>query len=162
MEKEAKIIEPTERAGTEAKAKNTQAMQNSVSGESLDKVRDILFGTQINNLEKKISLLNDNLFKEIDELRGETKRRFDSLESFVKKLDNESAQAQRDIRQKILDQSKALRQEIFQKSEDISAALLKAVQDIRDDMTDRRALAGMLERIVFQLGGEEKASDQES
>ncbi|TFI50977.1 hypothetical protein BLD44_028760 [Mastigocladus laminosus UU774] len=51
---------------------------------SLDKVRDILFGGQMRELEKKFTRLEDRLIKECASLRDETKKRLDYLENYIK------------------------------------------------------------------------------
>ncbi|NJL62302.1 MAG: hypothetical protein HC903_11295 [Methylacidiphilales bacterium] len=51
---------------------------------SLDKVRDILFGNQLRDVEKKFARLEERLFKECLNSREESKKRLDSLESYVK------------------------------------------------------------------------------
>ncbi len=52
---------------------------------SLDKVRDILFGNQIREVEKKFIRLEDRLVKELANVRDETRKRLDSLEIYIKK-----------------------------------------------------------------------------
>lgn len=52
---------------------------------NVDKIRDILFGGQMRDYEKKFSRLDERLAKESAELRAETKRLFEGLENFVKK-----------------------------------------------------------------------------
>ena len=51
----------------------------------LDKIRDILFGAQSRDYERKFSTLEERLLKESAELRNDLKRRFDSLEVYIKK-----------------------------------------------------------------------------
>ncbi|GJL53365.1 MAG: hypothetical protein NPIRA02_04970 [Nitrospirales bacterium] len=51
---------------------------------SLDKVRDILFGAQSREYEKRFTRLEERLLKEAAELRNDLKSRFDSLEQYVK------------------------------------------------------------------------------
>jgi DNA anti-recombination protein RmuC len=51
---------------------------------SLDKVRDILFGNQLRDVEKKFARLEERLFKESVNSREENKKRLDNLESYVK------------------------------------------------------------------------------
>ncbi|PAX60458.1 hypothetical protein [Brunnivagina elsteri] len=51
---------------------------------SLDKVRDILFGNQLRDVEKKFPRLEERLFKECVNSREENKKRLDSLESYIK------------------------------------------------------------------------------
>jgi len=53
-------------------------------GGNIDKIRDILFGVQMRDYEKRFSRLEERLLKESADLRDETTRRFDALETFVK------------------------------------------------------------------------------
>lgn len=55
------------------------------SGASVDKIRDILFGPQIKNYEARFVRLEETLARENAQIKDMTARRFDSLESFVKK-----------------------------------------------------------------------------
>jgi len=52
---------------------------------SLEKVRDILFGAQSRDYERRFNRLEDRLLKEAMDLRDEMKKRFDSLELYVKR-----------------------------------------------------------------------------
>ncbi|MDZ7962520.1 MAG: hypothetical protein RMY34_32425 [Aulosira sp. DedQUE10] len=52
---------------------------------SLDKVRDILFGNQVREVEKRFSRLEERLIKELNNVRDETKKRLDYLELYIKK-----------------------------------------------------------------------------
>jgi uncharacterized membrane-anchored protein YhcB (DUF1043 family) len=52
---------------------------------SLDKVRDILFGNQVRELEKRFARLEERLVKELNNVRDETKKRLDYLETYIKK-----------------------------------------------------------------------------
>lgn len=54
-------------------------------GGNLDKVRDLLFGAQMRDMEKLFARLEDRLQKDITELKEETRGRFASLEDFVRK-----------------------------------------------------------------------------
>jgi hypothetical protein len=52
---------------------------------SLDRVRDILFGNQVREVEKRFSRLEERLVKELTNVRDETKKRLDYLENYIKK-----------------------------------------------------------------------------
>ena len=54
------------------------------SGASVDKIRDILFGSQIKNYEARFARLEENLVRETVELKEAMRRRFESLEGFFK------------------------------------------------------------------------------
>jgi DNA anti-recombination protein RmuC len=51
---------------------------------NLDKIRDLLFGDQVRESERRLSRLEERLVKGYTELKEDTRRRFESLEIFVK------------------------------------------------------------------------------
>lgn len=165
-------------------------------GESLDKVRDILFGSQAREYEKRFARLEDRLLKEASDLREDLKRRFDTLEGYIKKeiealgarlkaehdertesakelsvelkdtartfekktgqLDEHLTNSERQLREQILDQSKNIADEIRQKHESITASLERATSELRDEKTDRAALAALFMEVAMRLNNEFK------
>ncbi|MEO8349654.1 MAG: hypothetical protein ABI610_12135 [Acidobacteriota bacterium] len=76
----------------EAKAGNGSSKKVSADssadpagGGNLEKIRDILFGAQVHDFEKRFARLEERLLKETADARADTKKRFESLESFIKK-----------------------------------------------------------------------------
>ena len=61
-----------------------QNVENLDRTGNVDKIRDILFGSQMRDYDKKFAKLEERLLKESADLREDLKRRFDSLESFMK------------------------------------------------------------------------------
>ena len=55
-----------------------------VEGGNIDKIRDILFGGQMRDYERRFTRLEERLMKESTDLRDDTRRRFDALEAFIK------------------------------------------------------------------------------
>ncbi len=55
------------------------------SGASVDKIRDILFGSQIKNYEARFGRLEETLARENAQIKDMMQRRFETLEGFVKK-----------------------------------------------------------------------------
>jgi DNA anti-recombination protein RmuC len=51
---------------------------------SLEKVREILFGNQLRDVEKKFARLEERLLKECLNSREENKKRLDNLENYIK------------------------------------------------------------------------------
>jgi hypothetical protein len=52
-------------------------------GGNIDKIREILFGSQMRDYEKRFSRLEDRLLKECASLKDETRKRLEILELFV-------------------------------------------------------------------------------
>jgi DNA anti-recombination protein RmuC len=53
-------------------------------GNSLDKVRDILFGNQIREVDKRFARIEERLINELVNVRDETRKRLDALESYIR------------------------------------------------------------------------------
>jgi uncharacterized protein YydD (DUF2326 family) len=73
---------------SEPKSKNAidnEGLNNNESGASVEKIRDILFGSQIKNYETRFARLEDTLVRESSDLKETMKRRFESLEGFFKR-----------------------------------------------------------------------------
>lgn len=170
-------------------------------GESLDKVRDILFGSQAREYEKRFIRLEERLLKEASDLRDELRKRFDTLESYTRKeveslaarlkaeheqrtesardisrhldetsgalerkaseLDEHLTATQRELREQILDQSKSISDEIRQKHEATAAAMERATAELRDEKTDRAALASLFMEVAMRLNNEFKIPEGE-
>jgi ATP-dependent Clp protease ATP-binding subunit ClpA len=56
----------------------------SASG-NLDKIRDILFGAQAREQDRRFAQLEQHLIREAADLRNDLRRRFESLEGYIKK-----------------------------------------------------------------------------
>ena len=56
----------------------------SASG-NLDKIRDILFGAQAREHDRRFAQLEQHLIREASDLRNDLKRRFESLDLYIKK-----------------------------------------------------------------------------
>ena len=103
------------------------------SGASVEKIRDILFGSQIKNYESRFGGLEDALARETAEIKDTMRRRLDSLEAFFKS-ETESLAArlktERDEREGVLNNvSRELKASSAQLSKKILDLDNKAAQD---------------------------------
>lgn len=175
-------VKAMENSGDIADAKPRPAMEPAGAG-NVDKIRDILFGSQMRDYERRFARLEETLMKEAADLRESTRKRFDALESYIQKefeavdsrlrserdergslgdvlakkildLNDQSAAAQRELRSAILQQSKELREDIERRHQEISAALDRRFQELRKDKTDRAALAALFNEVALRLNDE--------
>lgn len=163
---------------------------------NVDKIREILFGGQMRDYDKRFSRLEERLGRESSELRAETKQLLEALETFVKKefealtsrlqseqktrdesvqgvsrklqetgsalesklaqFDTQTTQAQRDLRQQLLDQSKSLSEEIRRKHDEVSALVQREVTELSHDKTDRAALSALFTEVALRLNNDFK------
>lgn len=67
------------------KAETKKNSPNDVAEDAnIDKIRDILFGSQSRDFERRFIKLEDRINKEINEMRDENRRKLDALEEFIK------------------------------------------------------------------------------
>ena len=64
------------------------AAQDAGAG-SIDKVRDILFGTQLREFDRRFARLEERMLKETNDLKDDLRSRLDALETYARK-ENES------------------------------------------------------------------------
>jgi len=158
---------------------------------NIDKIRDILFGSNIRDYEQRFARLEDLLKKESSELRESARHQLETLEAFVHKelaalevrlnaerdersqshshlaadlsgtsasilkkigeVENQEAQAKREIRNDLLQQSKELTDSIRNKGEELIALLERRAQELQHAKTDRAALAGLFNEVALRL-----------
>lgn len=86
-EEKDKVLLPVEKtkAGAVDAASQPQVRgEEGVGAGNIEKVRDILFGTQMRDYEKRFVRMEERMTKEVSNLREETRKRSDSIESYTK------------------------------------------------------------------------------
>lgn len=140
------------------------------TGASVDKIRDILFGSQIKNYEARFARLEENLVRETLELKETMRRRFESLEGFFKSETEALAarlKAEREERtgnfQSLDRDLKATHDELSRKIHDLDASTAEAQSGLRrelmaesrkllEEISERHdSLRGLLESRVGEL-----------
>lgn len=158
---------------------------------NLDKIRDILFGAQARDHERRFAQLEQHLIREATDLRTDLKRRFDTLEAYIKKevdaltgrltqeqdlrggsienlthgltqlattlehkarhLENQATQVQTRLQQQFTERASELATDIRTRHAEMTAALHRAVDNLRAEKTDRASLAAILMEASKQL-----------
>jgi len=113
-------------AKTETVAEKPESMQ------SVDQIRDILFGPQIRELEKSIVRIEERLTK----------------------LDEQMRTTRKDLRKLVLDQGKNLSDEIHANHESLSSTVDSEVAALRADKADRESLAALFAEMALRIKGE--------
>ncbi|WP_193195764.1 hypothetical protein [Nostoc sp. MG11] len=109
---------------------NNNSNVNAIN--SLDKVRDILVGNQMREVEKKFTRLEERLVKESANVRDETKKRLDALEAYIKK-EVESLTEQLRIEQLERD---AIVKTLAEEQKNITSSLEKKVTQFNEQTTN--------------------------
>ncbi|MEM8835510.1 MAG: hypothetical protein AAGD00_06795 [Planctomycetota bacterium] len=161
-------------AASDQVAASNQASSAMVpGGENLDKIRDILFGHQVTDLDAKIAKTHERLEEQIRETGEESRRRLDSLEGFVRsefKSLSERLDAERTAREEesknlstaMTDFAKGLESRIKdvdtraeESRTELRHQLLEQTKQLRDEVREGSAtLRRMLESEVEQLGAD--------
>src|SRR5271154_462895 len=101
-------------------------------GQNVDKIRDILFGAQMRDYDKRFARLEDRLMKDAEALREEMRKRLDALESYVKQEaealaqrlkteKSERGEAVKDLGRELRDSAKGIEKKIAQLDDDFNA-----------------------------------------
>ncbi|HMD49842.1 MAG TPA: hypothetical protein VKG79_12115 [Bryobacteraceae bacterium] len=158
---------------------------------NIDKIREIIFGSNMRDYDTRFARLEEALRKESLDMREAMRQRLETLESFVHKelaaldarlnterderseshsrlanelssasasifkkigdFESQEAQAKREIRNDMLQQSKELTEALRAKSEELVALLERRAHDLQHSKTDRTALAGMFNELALRL-----------
>ncbi len=140
------------------------------SGASVDKIRDILFGSQIKNYEARFSRVEETMIREAADLKETMRRRFESLEGFFKSETEALAgrlKAEREERTRALNnlsvELKSSHETLIGKIAELEAATAEGHSGLRkelmsesgklsDEVRERHdQLKGLIERRVEEL-----------
>jgi len=174
--------------------KTESVASEAMEAGNVDQIRDIIFGSQMRDYEKRFLRLEERVLSESETLRSETSSRLESLESYIKQevsslidhigvergereddvrhlsselnkssedadkkiaqLQNKQTQGQSDLRDALLEQSKSLLAEIQNVRNTLTSSLDRSTAELRDDKTDRKALADMFTELGMRLNGD--------
>jgi uncharacterized phage infection (PIP) family protein YhgE len=181
----------------EAKLPNSSGKEE---GANVDKIRDILFGSQMRDYEKRFTRLVENVTKAVETLREDTMKRLETLSSFAQQeveslsqrlkteksertdglkdlarelkdaakllekklgqLEEQTSDAQSELRAKMLEHSKAFANEIDKLRRDSASALDREVETLRNEKTDRAALADIFAEFSLRLKNDLELPDK--
>src|ERR1700723_1126663 len=114
----------------DAKLANTSSKENT-EGANVDKIRDILFGSQMRDYEKRFMRLEDTVTKAIETLREDMTKRFDTLSNYmkeevdslsqrVKAEKSERSDGMKEVSREIKDGAKVIEKKLSQLEEQMS------------------------------------------
>ncbi|MFO0705324.1 MAG: hypothetical protein U0412_00585 [Nitrospira sp.] len=141
-----------------AEASPTQGDEVAQTG-NLDKIRDILFGAQVRDHERRFSALEHNLVREATALRTELTKRFDALEAFIQqevavlsdRLQQEQ-QARGEAVQKLLNDLTGLGRTLERRADELAQQTTTTEEALRRETLDHVAtLTRALEQAKIQL-----------
>ena len=169
----AYALSPSGRASNENQHEADDGSTNQPEGGNVDKIRDILFGGQMRDYDKRFSRLEERLTRESTELREETRKLFGTLETFIKKeieALTDGLQAERRSREGAVN---SLSRELHETGEALESKLqqsleqtTRAQRDLRQQILDQSKsltdemrrkydeLSAMLDREVAELNHE--------
>lgn len=167
-------MEKTKIAGNAKQAANSASpMQDEVEEQdSVDKIRDILFGNQMRELDRKFAKLEERIASDLASIRQESTSQIDSLQSFVEseieilssklgteektrvaELDEVDAEIKKSVRQ-INDKIAELVKSLDKQSRDTNQKILKQSQDFSADLNSqmeqtRKRMDGYNQELTF-------------
>lgn len=106
------------------------ANNDAPEGAKVDKIRDILFGSQMREYEKRFARLEEQIAKALDSIREDVKRRFDSLEVFTQQEVESLSQRLKNEKDERLEGQKELTSEL----RGIAKSLEKKLSQVEEQM----------------------------
>jgi hypothetical protein len=146
-------------------SKNASNKPDASSG-NLDKVRDILFGGQARDIDRRFQRLEDRLLKETAELKDDIRKRLTTLEQFVKQETatlaeriktehDERTDATKDLARDARDTAKAFEKKTGQIDDQVGKVqreLRQQILDARQSLTDD--LRQKIDDVLLRLSQE--------
>lgn len=129
-----------------------ESQEPGTGRENLEKIRDLLFGSQVRNLDNKLGRMDERILREIRDVRDELRNRLDSLEMYVKnelqtvvsRITSEHEQRSEALRQLTANlrdtaesferRSAQLDNKVEEKSKEMREQLLVQAKRLSDDM----------------------------
>jgi exonuclease VII large subunit len=182
--------DPSAAASDTGRSNGGERAGDPTGAASIDKVRDILFGNQVREFERRFARLEERIIKETNDLKDDVRNRVEALEQYTKRemesladrlradhdervesdaslgrritgLDEQTAKSQRELRQQILEQHQRLSDDIRKKMDEVLAALAHEAQTLRSDKADRATLAALLTEMAMRLTNDFQMPDVE-
>jgi uncharacterized protein (DUF885 family) len=128
----------------DTQSSDTQARTQDVeSGASLEKVRDLLFGVQMRDYERKFLRLEERLAKETSDVREDVKKRLASLEQLIrteletlsdrlKGEQDERSKAGKDLSRQLEETARTFEQKCGQLDDQMARGLREARQQLHE------------------------------
>ena len=130
---------------TESVSGKSQSTAGNLAGiGNLEKIRDILFGSQMRSYEKRFVSIEDRLLKEISNLRNEIRNHCDSIENYIKKEveslsdrikteQDTRVESVKELSQEFKDTGKSFEQKVSQ----VDDILNRTSRDLRQQILDQ-------------------------
>jgi len=131
--------------GNDRKSARNGAKSGSSSEEpgTIDKVRDLLFGQSVQEMNSQVATVQNRLLAALDDAKQDTLRRFDQLESYIKA---ENKALQESIKQETKGRNAALSQ--------VEQSLAKLGKDLAAENASREKASSELRDQILQQGKE--------
>lgn len=138
-------VEPIKEDLSQGRNMNRSLSGSDIGGSgNLEKVREILFGAQIQEYEKRFTRLEERLGKECGILRDDTRKRLDSLEMYIKQEIESLAET---VKKQQVAQSEALK-ELEQENKNQTVSLNHKISEL--DQQASRSASDLRQQILEQ------------
>jgi uncharacterized phage infection (PIP) family protein YhgE len=122
-----------------AEAKSPNQANGESQGANVDKIRDILFGSQMRDYEKRFTRLEDSVTKALETLREDMTKRLDTLSSFVQQEVDSLSQRVKTEKAERTEGAKEISREIKDAAKSIEKKLGQLEEQMSDGQSELRA-----------------------
>ena len=107
--------------------------------------------TEIDSLNERLRAEAKERGKDDEEMAARLDEADKGLRKELVQQGERTTAAQRELRQQLLDQAKRLDDDIQRRADELTAALVRAVEELRAEKADRKAVAGVLHEVAMRL-----------
>ena len=126
-------------ASSTAPQKDPTEAGEAQEGTNVNKIRDILFGSQMRDYDRRFAGLEDRVAKAVDGVRGEIKKQIDSLEAFSREELESLGQRLKAEKADRADSLKQLARELQEASKVLEKKLAEGEEQAASGQSDLRA-----------------------
>lgn len=135
----------------------------------MDQVRDLLFGTQLKDMETRFKRQEEHFMREIADARDSFKKRLDSLENFMKsettgilhRLKEEQTERDEALKAEQRERQESLKAEQRERSEAVRTEQRERAEALNQLSKDLAAATEALERKVAKVSGTLDSAERE-
>ncbi len=144
---------------------NPAAAAGEETGESLDRVRDILFGAQMRTVDRRLAQLEERLVREFAAGRAELEKQIAALDAAAKRAlagvdeklkaeQSKRGEDDKELRGELKELGKQSGADLRRLADQLSSDIKQAVLELRTEKTDTASLVELLTEMAQRLSAD--------
>ena len=134
------MAQPGESACTSEPATRVEQTAISSPTQNVDRIREIIFGTQMRDYDQRFAQLEERLLRETSELKGEVRRRLDSLEAYTRQEVESLSDRQKTERSERRESLERIARDLSEATRGLESRMVQTDEQVSKDLREVRQL----------------------